>query len=159
MDAGAPRDWRNIELRKRIARYEDEGHGKCWLRDQRLGKLVEQALLHFDGERYRILAWCVMPNHVHVLFETMIGFPMDELLHSWKSYTANEANKIIGRKGEFWQREYCDRYIRNAEHFTQAIRYIDGNAALAGLVKYPWEWPFTSARYRSLGAPASLPAS
>ena len=106
-----------------------------------------------------ILAWCVMPNHVHMLFETMIGFPMDKALHSWKSYTATEANKILGRRGEFWQREHCDRYIRNAEHFADAIRYIDGNAAIAGLVKFPWEWRFASARYRFPGAPASLPAS
>ena len=82
---------------------------------------------------------------------------MPDLLHSWKSYTGSEANKMLGRQGEFWQREYMDRYIRNAEHFSQAIRYIEGNPAKAGLVKYPSDWPFTSARYR-LGAPASLPA-
>ncbi len=156
-DADAPREWREVELRKRIARYEDAGHGACWLRTPRIGGLVEQALLHFDGQRYRLLAWCVMPNHVHALVETKPGFPLADLLHSWKSYTASEANKLLRRQGEFWQREYVDRYIRNAEHFTRAIRYIDGNAARAGLVKYPAEWPFTSARYR-LGAPASLPA-
>src|SRR5205823_3893206 len=105
-DAGAPRemDWREIELRKRIACYEDEGHGACWLGQPRIGELVEQALLHFDGQRYGLLAWCVMPNHVHVLVETKLGFPLPGLLHSWKSYTATEANKILGRRGEFWQR-------------------------------------------------------
>jgi REP element-mobilizing transposase RayT len=164
---GDEMNWREAELRKRIARYEDQGHGACYLRQSAIGQLVEQALLHFDGQRYRLLAWCVMPNHVHVLVETKQGFPLPELLHSWKSYTANEANNILRRKAEFWQREYMDRYIRNAEHFTNAIRYIDGNAARAGLVKHPADWPLTSARYRlapplgapALGAPASLPAS
>ena len=148
-DTGALRmDWREVELRKRIARYEDEGHGVCWLRQPQIGALVQQALLHFDGQRYLLLAWCVMPNHVHVLVETKPGFPLPGLLHSWKSYTANEANKLLRRRGEFWQREYVDRYIRHAEHYTQAIRYIEGNPAKAGLVKYPADWPFTSARHR-----------
>ena len=99
-----------------------------------------------------------MPNHVHVLIETKIGFPLDEVVHSWKSYTGSEANKILGRRGEFWQREYYDRYVRNAEHYEAAIRYIEGNAALAGLVSYWWDWPFASARYKVPGAAASLPA-
>ena len=148
-------DGREIELRQRIARHEDEGHGECWLGQPRIGGLVEAALLHFDGERYRLLAWCVMPNHVHVLVETELGFPLPDLLHGWKSYSANEANRILGRRGVFWQREYVDRYLRNQEHFTAAIRYIEGNPSRAGLVKFPAEWPFSSARYRDLGAPAS----
>lgn len=158
-DAGAPGNQREIELRKRIARYEDEGHGACWLRNQPIGGLVEQALLRFDGERYRLLAWCVMPNHVHVLTETKLGFPLEKVLHSWKSYTASNANKILGRTGEFWQREYYDRYIRHAEHFIDAIRYIEGNPVKAGLAKHASDWPFTSARFRSPGPPTSLPAS
>ena len=155
---GAKMDWREIELRKRIARYEDAGHGSCWLRQPLIRRLVEEALLKFDSQRYRLLAWCVMPNHVHVMVETQLGFPVPDLLHSWKSYTANEANKLLDRKGEFWQREYLDRYIRNAGHFSDAIRYIDGNAAKAGLVKYPADWPFTSAKYRQ-GPPPPLSPS
>ena len=141
-------DLREIELRKRIARYEDEGHGECWLREPAIGRLVEDALLKFDGQRYRLLAWCVMPNHVHVMIETLKGFTLSGVLHSWKSFTANEANRMLGRKGEFWRREYLDRYVRNAEHYSNALRYIEGNAATAGLVKFPADWPFTSARYR-----------
>ena len=133
-DAGAPSaDWRTIELHRRIARYEDAGHGACWLRDPRIGALVEGALLHFDGQRYRLLAWCVMPNHVHALAEMISGFPLSKVLHSWKSFTANEANKILNRQGELWQRDYRDRHIRNAEHFEKAIRYIERNPVEAGL--------------------------
>jgi putative DNA methylase len=100
-----------------------------------------------------------MPNHVHVMVETQPGFPLSELLHSWKSYTASQANKILGRHGEFWQREYLDRFIRHADHYVRAIRYIEGNPGKAGLVKHTADWPFSSARRKSLGTPASLPAN
>jgi len=162
-DAGAPSDARELELCKRIAKYEDQGCGDCWLRDERIGRLVENALLHFDGQRYRLLAWCIMPNHVHLLVETKGGFPLPDLIHSWKSYCAKQSNKILGRNGTFWQRDYLDRYIRDAEHYAAAIRYIEGNPVQAGLVKRADAWPFSSARLKSPGAqspgaPASLPA-
>jgi REP element-mobilizing transposase RayT len=73
--------------------------------------------LHFDGQRYRLLAWVVMPNHVHVLIETMTGHTLAAVLHSWKSYTAKEANRLLGRTGDFWQPEYFDRFIRDDRHF------------------------------------------
>ena len=68
-DAGAPRA--DVELRRRIEEYLDAGHGECWLRRSAIAQLVEEALLHFDTERYRLLAWCIIPNHVHALIETM----------------------------------------------------------------------------------------
>lgn len=89
----------DVELRRRIEEYLDAGHGQCWLKKPRFAEMIEGALLRFDGERYRLLAWCVMPNHVHVLVETREGFPMDELLHSWKSFTAHKANRILKREG------------------------------------------------------------
>ncbi|RME89457.1 MAG: hypothetical protein D6766_14700, partial [Verrucomicrobia bacterium] len=140
---------RQIELRRRIEQYEDAGHGACWLRDPRIAGLVENALLHFDGQRYRLLAWCVMPNHVHVLIETRQGWPLADVVHSWKSFTASEANKLLGRSGPFWFREYHDRYIRNAEHYAQTVRYIEANPVKAGLVKLASEWPFGSARRKA----------
>lgn len=90
-----------VELRRRVARYEDAGHGKCWLRDARIAQLVENALHHFDGQRYRLLSWCIMPNHVHTLIETWEEWPIGGVCHSWKSYTAKKANTVLGRKGTF----------------------------------------------------------
>jgi 7,8-dihydro-6-hydroxymethylpterin dimethyltransferase len=154
-----PVDPREVELLRRIAKYEDEGRGACWLRDERIARLVEDTLLNCDGQRYRLLSWCIMPNHVHVLFETKIGFPLGDVLESWKSVSAHRANPILGRKGELWQREYRDRYIRNSEHYINAIRYIENNPVKAGLVKLALHWPFSSARSRAeLGAPAPSPA-
>jgi REP element-mobilizing transposase RayT len=131
---------REIKLRKLIAKYEDSGHGHCWLRDDRIAALVENALLFFDGQRYRLIAWCVMPNHCHVLIETEEAWPLAGIVHSWKSYTAHAANQILGRSGDFWYREYHDRFIRDEHHLLNALAYIEQNPVKAGLVDLQEEW-------------------
>ena len=135
------------EKRQSIESYLDAGHGACYLQDPRIGRLVENSLLYFDTRRYRLFAWVIMPNHVHAVAEMFDAFPLDNVLHSWKSYTATEANKALGRKGKFWMREYFDRYIRNATHFARTIYYIHENPVAAGLVSQAVDWPFSSARY------------
>ena len=74
--------------RARVEAYLNAGHGACYLRDPRTAHLVEDALLYFDGERYRLIAWVIMPNHVHTLIEMIEGYPLHRIVHSWKSYTA-----------------------------------------------------------------------
>lgn len=95
--AEAAREWR-----RRIHDTLDHGYGCCFLRDIRLAKIVEDSLLRFDAERYTLHAWCVMPNHVHTLFTPLSKFRMSEIAHSWKSFTAHECNKVLGRTGKFW---------------------------------------------------------
>jgi len=131
-----------VELRKKIETYTDKGAGACYLRDERIARLVQDALKHFDGKRYRLIAWCVMPNHVHVLIETM-DEPLAEIVQSWKSHTAHEANKLLGRKGRFWMPEYFDRYIRDEKHFKATVEYILQNPAKAGLVGAAEKWPWS----------------
>jgi putative DNA methylase len=131
--------------RARIEAYLNVGYGACYLRDPGVARLVEDALLYFDGVRYRLIAWVVMPNHVHVLIEMVEGYPLGGIVHSWKSYTAKEANRILGRTGQFWFREYFDRYIRDAGHFARAIQYVHDNPVAAGLVDAPENWLFSSA--------------
>ena len=116
-----------IERRKRIEAYLDAGHGDCWLRRPDIALLVENALLHFDGERYQLMAWVVMPNHVHFLAKMNEGYPLGDVMYSLKSYTAKAANKILERHGPFWQREYHDRFIRDWEHYDSVVRYIERN--------------------------------
>ena len=135
-------------MRRRIETYEDAGYGACFLRDPRIAKLIEDALLHFDGERYHLLAWCVMPNHVHSLFEMLAGYSLVGILHSWRSYTAKEANRLLGRRGQFWDDDYFDRYIRDNDHLENAINYIEQNPVKAGLVTYAAQWKYSSARRR-----------
>lgn len=111
----------NARIRAHIESWLDAGHGECWLRDPRVAELVENALLHFDGERYRLLAWCVMPNHVHVVAHFDQGHSLADVVHSWKSFTASEANRILRRRGAFWFREYWDRFIRDDRHLQNAV--------------------------------------
>jgi len=113
--------------RERVEAYLDDGHGACHLRDPVIAGIVERALLRFDGERYRLIAWSIMPNHVHLLSEMRPGHNLARVLHTWKSYTAHAANRALGRSGAFWQTEYWDRYIRDEQHLQNALRYIDGN--------------------------------
>jgi len=145
------------ERRIRIDAYLDRGYGSCYLKDPRLAEIVQNALLHFDGERYALHAWSVMPNHVHTLYTPEPRWELSQIAHSWKSFTANECNKVLGRAGEFWQREPFDRYIRNQKHFNSALRYIENNPVKAGLCAQAEDWPWSSAG--ALGAQASLPAS
>lgn len=136
------------ERLRRIERWLDSGHGACWLNRPPVARLVEDALLHFDGIRYYLLCWVVMPNHLHLLAETLPGHPLPELVHSWKSYTAKQANAILGRSGEFWAREYFDRYIRDDAHRAAVLAYIESNPVKAGLVARAEDWPFGSAARR-----------
>ncbi len=133
------------ELRKEIEAALDNGLGECHLRDPRVAEAVQNALLHFDGERYRLVAWTVMPNHVHAMIETVPGVRLDEIMHTWKSFTAKACNRILGRQGAFWQEDYFDRFIRDADHFARARRYIEENPVKAGLIKEPEAWVFGSA--------------
>jgi len=134
-----------IELRKRIDKYEDAGYGSCLLRNNNVAAMVQGTLLYFDAERYRIIAWCIMPNHVHLIAEILDGYSLSEIIHSWKSYSGQEANKILKRSGTFWFREYFDRYIRDEIHLVAAIDYIENNPVKAGLVAFKEKWPWSSA--------------
>jgi REP element-mobilizing transposase RayT len=153
-----PKNEREVELRRRIEKYLDVGHGNCWLRQANVAGIVQDALLHFDEERYRLLSWCIMPNHVHVLVETREQFPLASLLHSWKSFTGHKANKVLRIEGEFWQREYLDRFVRNAEHYERIVAYIEENPVKAGLAKIRTDWLWSSAKLRAPGS-AAVPAA
>ena len=119
-----------IELQMKILKYEDKGYGKCFLKDEKIAKIVEDALLFFDKKRYDLYEWCIMPNHVHILIKPLEGNSLPNIIHSWKSFTANKANKILKRKGKFWMRDYFDRYIRNDNHYQAVVNYIRNNIPL-----------------------------
>lgn len=125
---------------ERVETFLDAGHGACVLREHAVAKIVADALHHFDGKRYDLHAWCIMPNHVHVVLATHKEHPLSGILHSWKSYTALIANRHLGRSGEFWQVEYYDHLIRDAEDFSHSIAYVLNNPSKAGLKNWPWRW-------------------
>ena len=115
-----------------IGKHLDAGHGECHLRDERIASLLVGALRHFDKDRYRLLAWCVMPNHVHLVIQPLGDHALEDILHSIKSYTANAANKLLGRSGTFWQKESYDHLIRDGEDYRNQVRYVLENPEKAG---------------------------
>ena len=138
-------------LRRRIEVYLDQGYGDCYLKNPRVATLVQNSLLFFDRDRYRLFAWVVMPNHVHLLMTPCQGRTLSRILQSLKGYTANEVNKILGRTGQLWQPESFDRYIRDGDHFKSVVEYIENNPVKARLCKFREEWPFSSAWFRARG--------
>ena len=123
---------------KQFENYLDAGSGKCELKNPEVADLVRSALRLWHGKRYRLLAWCIMPNHVHVVFRLVRGETLSAVVSSWKSYTGKNANKILGRVGHFWQREYYDRLIRNGNEMQRAVDYVVSNPARAGLRDWKW---------------------
>lgn len=93
-----------------------------------------------------------MPNHVHALIETKPGFPLEGVVHSWKSFTSKQINKILGRRGQIWEADYFDRYIRDENHLTAVVDYIEKNPVKAGLVDKAGAWPWSSAARNAEGA-------
>jgi len=140
-------DPRSVELRKRIAKYEDAGYGQCWLKCEAIADIVENALLYFDNKRYQLISWCIMPNHVHVLFGRQNGYHLKSIQHSWKSYTAKRINEILNRTGAVWDTESYDRFIRDERHLQNVTAYIENNPVSAGLANAPWKWKYSSARH------------
>ncbi|MBX3474616.1 MAG: transposase [Planctomycetes bacterium] len=123
---------------ERMDEFLNAGHGACYLADVRCAQIVARAIQHFDNDRYVVYAWVVMPNHVHVVFRANPGRELAEIMHSWKSFTAKECNKVLGRSGEFWQREYFDRIVRDRADFERRVRYTLGNPSAAGLLDWQW---------------------
>lgn len=144
------------ERRIELEAYLDLGHGECHLRHPGIATLVENSLLFRHAVQYELRAWVVMPNHLHLLF-LIQDVPMARLIDAWKGFTAKEANKLLGRKGKFWQDGYWDTYMRDSEHEKRALHYIENNPTKAHLVKSPKEWPFGSARFRDAYERVCLP--
>jgi REP element-mobilizing transposase RayT len=157
-----PIDRRGIELRKRVDAWMDAGHGSCALGTPAVAAMVQGSLLTFDSERYHLLAWVVMPNHFHVLFQPITGWTVAKIVAAWKKFAARKihdaANREIGVPGKtqaphhatvqvtpVWHREYWDRYIRDEAHLMQVIDYIHMNPVKAALVATPDSWPWSSA--------------
>jgi REP element-mobilizing transposase RayT len=135
------------EQRIKLEDYLDRGLGECFLRDPRIAAVMEDALRFHHGSRFELLAWVVMPNHVHTLIQ--VGdTPLSKIIQNWKSIGAVKANKLLGRAGDFWQLDYWDTFMRDEAQKSKALRYIEYNPVKAKLCRTPEEWPFSSARFR-----------
>lgn len=138
------RSQENRKLRERVEKYLDCGYGQCLLKHAGNADLVAKALQHFDGVRYQLHAWVIMPNHVHVLCQQKPGWPLSTIVRNWKSFTAHAINKSMDRSGTLWQADYFDRYIRNETHFLTVAQYIERNPVIAGLCLNAADWLWSS---------------
>jgi putative DNA methylase len=153
--------------------YLDTNRSIDWLAQPTVATMVRGNLYHHHGGKYHLLAYCVMANHVHVLLQPIEAgvdeaarfvkeidapcgeqpdsrSPLAAIMHSLKSYTAHEANKLLGRSGPFWQHESYDHWVRDEGELQRIIDYINNNPVKARLVSQPHEWLFGSARDRFL---------
>jgi len=103
-------------------------------------ELVKSSILHFDGDRYALFAWVVMHNHVHVIVRPLGNYRLQDILRSWKSYSANILQRQFGRQNRVWQDEYFDRIIRDEAEFLEKAQYILNNPLKTWpeVKEYPW---------------------
>lgn len=138
--------------RKIFEKYEEllenGRYGPLWLKKPDVAKLVCEAIEYRDETQYDLYSYCVMPNHVHLVFKLLrnkeeTDYPVTKILQSLKRFTAKKANKILNRTGQFWQHESFDRVIRDAEELESTIRYVLNNPVKAGLVENWQNWSFS----------------
>jgi REP element-mobilizing transposase RayT len=143
------------EARKAFGRWDEalaaDRQGPRWLAEPRIAGLVANSLHYRDGQVYCLDAFCIMPNHVHLVctpleWEEGAYRSLAAILHSLKRYTAREANKLLGRQGAFWQQESYDHVIRDEDEFRRIMDYVLNNPVQAGLVDAWEEWPWTHAK-------------
>jgi REP element-mobilizing transposase RayT len=151
MAAKRPLTWHEEEelfrwYSNRVDKYLDAGHGVCYLRNPDLAGLVSDALRFFDGQRYELRAWVVMPNHAHVVVWPIPGHTMSDILHSWKSFTSHEINKRLPTKVvPLWQGESYEHLIRDDEDLHRCCLYTLMNPVNAHLCTRLEDWQWSSA--------------
>lgn len=136
---------RQSELHRRIARFEDTGFGEAILLQPEIADMVQRQLLVGHPGHYRLIEWCVMPTHVHVLFKLAEPSSLGEVVRTWKGASAVGINRRLERAGTVWMADYFDRLIRDQEHLDTCRAYIRNNPVKAGLCEKPEDWPFSSA--------------
>ncbi len=160
--AALPLEQQDVERRKRLDDWLDAGHGSCILRHPDAAACIVDTWQRFARERYDLLAWVVMPNHVHLLIRVYPGAALGKIVKSWKSFTGRKIRELqesqatrragarrsqeMSTSARCWMREYWDRTIRYERHFQAALNYIHANPVKAGLVSLPEDWEWSSAR-------------
>ena len=120
---------------RRVEAWLDQGLGSCVLKHPHASAVLTGTMHRFDGRRYELAAYVVMPNHVHALVRPLAGDadPLERILQTWKRFSARHVNERLGQGGSLWQEETFDRIVRDEEHLYRCIQYIATNAVRAGL--------------------------
>jgi len=140
--AGNPSMRERIDIARIMHRRFDDllnaGNGSCIFNDPTLADLMLQTMSHFDGVRFSLLAWAVMPNHVHAVIRPFRDCSLPSIIHGWKSFSSHMIGRRTGNGGRVWQSEYFDHLIRGPEELHQSIEYVVSNPIVAGLVNWRW---------------------
>ncbi len=132
------REYQHLKSEK-IDQYLNSGLGECWLKHPEVALMISEDLLHFDNDRYKLHAYCIMPNHVHIIVEPIKNRKLSEIVRSWKSFTAHEANRILNRKGRFWLDEFYDHIIRDEVDYQNQLNYLWQNPDKAHISVPRWK--------------------
>lgn len=144
--------------KKHFARYDEWldriGTAPRWLQQEKIAQIVQDKLHELEKEHYTLFAYCIMPNHVHLLIQSRLGrqlpkgrmtakYPIADTLRLLKGSTARKCNLELGRSGAFWTHESYDHFIRDEREFANVITYILNNPVKAGLVAEWMDWKFS----------------
>lgn len=136
---------------------DNQTFGACYLKQPEVAAIIANKIKEYDGKYYNLHAYCIMPNHVHALFnfghqisnldEHRLSLyadnyvQLDKVMHLIKGGSAFQVNRLLGRSGKFWAKDSYDHYIRNEEEWLEVISYILNNPVKAGLVEQWEDWP------------------
>lgn len=131
---------------------DGQSTGPVWLSNKNIADIVKEALHYRDNKEYDLYAFCIMSNHVHLVFRELYSnqedqkieeaFPVTKILQGLKSYTGLMANIELNRTGSFWHEESYDRLIRNTNELNNTIQYTLNNPVKIDLVKNWRDWPY-----------------
>ncbi len=137
------------------------GNDRCFFRDPAIAQHMVDHLHAFDGELYDLRAFCIMPNHVHLLISLGIQLvdqqnfylaadelacsylPLHKVMQRVKGGSARTLNQALGRSGKLWQKDSYDHFVRNSRAYDNILYYILYNPEKAGLVSNWKNYPFT----------------
>ena len=115
--------------------------GNQHLSNQEIVEVVKHCIQYADKKEYDLIAYSIMPNHFHLLFDLIKGNKgLSKIMQSIKGISARRSNLILNRTGTFWQDESYDRLVRDQKEFLAVLRYIMYNPVKAGLVENPFDW-------------------
>jgi type I restriction enzyme R subunit len=151
-------EWKKLFVERE--RWLDGKHAVTYLQQPQLAKVVADALKFYQDDRYKLIAWVVMPSHFHWLFRPLdawaASLPPERsarqvIMQTIKSVTAHRCNELLNRTGAMWQQESFDHCVRDEEELERILDYIEHNPVKAGLCRIREDWPFSSAHDRHLG--------
>lgn len=123
-----------------IERLIDNGYGSCIFNENKNCEIMCNVLTSDSGSKYELYAWCIMPNHIHVLMSLLEKNKLADVVHAWKSAASHLINKKRNAIGRLWQRDYFNRIIRDYNHYLRTKEYIWNNPDKAGLHDWSWRW-------------------